>query len=261
MNAAIMQSQGLVQARHWRIALVLGVASAVSILLLLPYLLTIMPQISAKIRIPLALFGLLQCLQGGAVLTLLAWAGLALGWKHQLDAPWLRAMLHAGASQPPAQRWQMAAVLGIAAGTTCLLLDLGFHWLAPVAKPSTPSPTWWQGLLASFYGGIAEETLCRLFVVSLLVWIGAKFSHGTVPGAEIYWAAIILAALLFGIAHLPAAAQMGLAATPLQIARIVSLNVLVGLPCGWLFWRYGLEHAMLAHFSADIALHVAAPLV
>jgi len=29
---------------------------------------------------------------------------------------------------------------------------------------------------------------------------------------------------------------------------------------GGLFWKYGLEHAMLAHFCADLMLHVALPL-
>ena len=30
----------------------------------------------------------------------------------------------------------------------------------------------------------------------------------------------------------------------------------VGLAFGWLFWRHGLEFAMLAHFCADLVLHV-----
>jgi hypothetical protein len=34
----------------------------------------------------------------------------------------------------------------------------------------------------------------------------------------------------------------------------------VGTVTGVLFWKYGLEHAMLAHFCADLVLHVIAPL-
>jgi hypothetical protein len=40
----------------------------------------------------------------------------------------------------------------------------------------------------------------------------------------------------------------------------VLLNALVGLLTGTLFWKYGLEHAMLAHLCADLVLHVAVPL-
>jgi hypothetical protein len=34
----------------------------------------------------------------------------------------------------------------------------------------------------------------------------------------------------------------------------------VGVVTGTLFWKYGLEHAILAHFCADLILHVALPL-
>ena len=44
--------------------------------------------------------------------------------------------------------------------------------------------------------------------------------------------------------------------TPLVIARTVVLNGLLGIIFGWLYWRHGLEAAMISHFSADIVLHV-----
>ncbi|HEX9332266.1 MAG TPA: hypothetical protein VF896_10280 [Anaerolineales bacterium] len=36
----------------------------------------------------------------------------------------------------------------------------------------TSRPAAWKGFLASFYGGIAEEILLRLFVMSFFVWLG-----------------------------------------------------------------------------------------
>jgi len=39
------------------------------------------------------------------------------------------------------------------------------------------------------------------------------------------------------------------------------LNGLGGLAFGWLYWKQGLESAMMAHFLADIVLHVITPLV
>jgi hypothetical protein len=44
--------------------------------------------------------------------------------------------------------------------------------------------------------------------------------------------------------------------TPLVITRTVVLNGLIGIAAGWLFWKRGLETAMISHFSADIVLHV-----
>jgi len=40
------------------------------------------------------------------------------------------------------------------------------------------------------------------------------------------------------------------------ISRAVVLNGLGGICFGWLYFTYGLESAMIAHFSADIILHV-----
>ena len=79
------------------------------------------------------------------------------------------------------------------------------------------------------------------------------------PGAAVYATAILVAAILFGVGHLPALAHTG-SLTLAGITRTVGLNALCGIAFGWLFWRHGLEHAMAAHFSADIVLHVAAPL-
>jgi membrane protease YdiL (CAAX protease family) len=39
------------------------------------------------------------------------------------------------------------------------------------------------------------------------------------------------------------------------VTRVLALNTLAGFAFGILFWRYGLEHAMLAHFATDIVLH------
>jgi hypothetical protein len=49
------------------------------------------------------------------------------------------------------------------------------------------------------------------------------------------------------------------ARSPLQGIRIVVLNMLAGTVFGALYWKLGLEHAMVAHFCADLLLHVAMP--
>jgi membrane protease YdiL (CAAX protease family) len=135
-----------------------------------------------------------------------------------------------------------------------LLKDLGG---AGAALSLRSQPAAWKGLLASFYGGIAEEILLRLFLMSLLVWLGRFFSRTAEgkPTSVVFWIANILAAVLFGLGHLPATSLL-VPLTPLVITRAIVLNGLLGIIFGWLYWKQGLESAMLSHFSADIVLHV-----
>jgi len=94
-------------------------------------------------------------------------------------------------------------------------------------------------------------------MVSLLAWLISrvwKDAEGK-PTAGGMWLVIIVASVLFGLGHLPATAQLA-PLTPLLVTRAIILNGVAGLAFGYLYWKRGLESAMLAHFSADILLHV-----
>ena len=245
---------------HLKLALLLGVAGILATLALGPYLIALMPLKLAASRVPLWVLLPAQALQAGVLCWLLGWLGLFLGARHGLDAPWLRAWIYRLPRDPARPtRWWLAALLGVLAALLVVGTDL-------IRSPWHHSPdtlaalgSAWRGALASFYGGIVEETECRLLLVSLFVWLLAWLNHREAR-SWMFVVAIVLAALLFGAGHLPAAFATGMAHAPLPIARIVLLNALVGLVTGTLFWKYGLEHAMLAHFSADLVLHVALPL-
>ena len=77
----------------------------------------------------------------------------------------------------------------------------------------------------------------------------------------VIWFAIVLAAVLFGSAHLPAMTAVGVPMSVLVISRATVLNGIGGIAFGWLYWKRGLESAMIAHFSADIVAHAITPLV
>ena len=74
------------------------------------------------------------------------------------------------------------------------------------------------------------------------------------------WTSIIIAAIIFGLGHLPVTSALT-TITPLVIARAIILNGIGGVVFGWLYWKKGLESAMIAHFSADIMLHVLLPFI
>jgi len=48
--------------------------------------------------------------------------------------------------------------------------------------------------------------------------------------------------------------------TPFLVTTVILLNAVAALGFGYLYWKRGLESAMLAHFSADIVLHVVGPM-
>ena len=93
--------------------------------------------------------------------------------------------------------------------------------------------------------------------MSFLVWLGrfvSKTADGR-PTLAVLWIANILAAVLFGLGHLPATAAL-VPLTPLVVTRAIVLNGLIGVGFGYLYFKHGLESAMISHFSADIVLHV-----
>lgn len=105
--------------------------------------------------------------------------------------------------------------------------------------------TWITSLL---YGGVVEEVMLRLFVLSLLVFLLWKlFARRAEAAPE--WAGIaanIIAALLFAAGHLPVTAQtMGI--TPLILFRCFLMNGGIGLLLGRLFRKEGIRYSMVCH--------------
>ena len=121
----------------------------------------------------------------------------------------------------------------------------------------------WKRLLAGiFHGGIVEEIVFRLFLLSLLVWL-LNFVPGFTTSAtpnDTFWIANVIAALLFALAHLPGSAATA-PLTPIAFSLVIALNVFVGLIYGYFFWVSGIEAAMLAHMSTHVALQPCASLL
>jgi len=119
------------------------------------------------------------------------------------------------------------------------------------------------GFLAAVSAGITEETIFRLFGLSLLAWLGGLLFHDPDgrPKLAVLWTANILFAVAFGAAHLPGAATIGWPINTLIITRTLVLNGIGGLILGWLFWTFGLETAMLAHFLTDVILYTLLPII
>lgn len=103
------------------------------------------------------------------------------------------------------------------------------------------------------YGAVIEEVMLRLFLMSLVALvlhvIFERRREGV--GTAVLVAANVVCALLFAAGHLPANDMMfGL--TPVIVLRCMLLNGIFGLAFGWLYRRYGLRYAMIAHGGCHV---------
>ena len=115
-------------------------------------------------------------------------------------------------------------------------------------KPTIPY------LLATVtYGAVIEEVMLRLFMMSLVAFVlHLLFERkcGEVSRLVLV-AANVVSALLFAVGHLPVNDMMyGL--TPMIVLRCLLLNGVFGLAFGWLYHRFGLRYAMIAHGGCHV---------
>ncbi len=255
-----------------RTGLCLWTAAVLATACILPYALALAPaQLAHAVQqtgMPAAALVALSLLQSAILLAVATFGGLWAARRLGLGAPLLQAALRGQrVPYPPLGPAAAAAVLGVVASLVIVGLDAGVFAPAlragSVAAPPAIAP--WKGALASLYGGIAEEIELRLFLLSWIALAGraiaARLAGAREPGAltpGVFWAANVVAAVLFGLGHLPATAEI-MPLTPLVVTRAIVLNGLLGLIAGYLYWRRGIEMAMLCHFSGDLVLHVAVP--
>jgi membrane protease YdiL (CAAX protease family) len=254
---------------NWRVFFILWMASILSLIALLPYVMELQSSIVMTLELPMPLPALLalQVIQSSILFAIMIFAGMFFATRVGLGMPILDS---ATRGEPVADKVRAILPLSVTLGVIGALIILGleiFFFQPAMIKElgdsaaklnlQTSQPAAWKGFLASFYGGIAEEIQLRLLVMSFFAWLG-RFMSRTAEGKPtnpVFWIANLLAALLFGLGHLPAMSLL-VPLTPLGIARTILLNGLVGIAFGWLYWKRGLEAAMISHFSADIILHV-----
>jgi len=253
---------------NWKVFFILWIAAVLSTIALTPYALELQASAltSLELPFPLPVLLIIQTVQNAILFAIMIFLGMLLAKRIGLGTPILDSV-----SQGESVSDKFRAILptsiglGVIAGLLIIGLDVFVFQSAMLnelgdkadALAQTAHPAAWKGFLASFYGGIAEEIQLRLLVMSLIAWLGSfisKTSEGK-PTVAIFWIANILAAVLFGLGHLPATANI-IPLTPLVITRAILLNGVGGVIFGWLYWKRGLESAMIAHFSTDIVLHV-----
>jgi len=217
-----------------------------------------LPQLLRDVPLPAPLWAMLLAsfAQSALLVALAVWAGVALANQVGLHAPACEA---AAAAHPigPALKPQLAP--GLTAGVLGGMLLFALARYAPAALVGI-SDRFSPPLLARIlYGGITEEVLIRWGLMTVLVWLAWRLLQrrtGT-PRPFYIWLAIMASALLFGAGHLPTAAALLGNLTGDIVLFIVGANTAFGVLFGYLFWRYGLEAAMIAHGTAHVVSYVA----
>lgn len=115
-------------------------------------------------------------------------------------------------------------------------------------KPTIPY------LLATVtYGAVIEEIMLRLFMMSLVAFVLHLLfeRHREEASTAVLVAANVISALLFAAGHLPAN-ELLFGLTPVIVLRCFLLNGVFGLAFGWLYRKFGLRYAMIAHGGCHV---------
>jgi membrane protease YdiL (CAAX protease family) len=249
----------------WRLFWIIFVAATVGILAAVPAGLELFGPVIAKAGpppIPIPVLVLIGAVQNLVLLGLFVGIGLRLsariGMGAELTQSWLDGELDSS------QVWKsirFGLLGGLLVGGVLLPLIIGLANYLPnlpfVAAVKIPI---WKRLLMCFYGGFYEEIFCRLFLLSLFAWLinrSWRKQAQTLSNAA-FWSGNFVAAILFGLGHLPSASLV-MPITPLVVVAALILNGIAALVFGWLYRVRGLEAAIIAHFTADILLWVIGP--
>lgn len=244
--------------RRFIILFSLGVIGATSVL---TYAFALQHKLLAGVNQPLSIIALASIIQSAILIGIAVFIGLKLSASLQLK------LLASGEPEVTLSNRLRPIILwgiisGILTGLIIYLIDSIFSTFLPELTNATTDIAIWKKLFASLYGGFAEEILMRLFLLSLFAWLLSKVFKVQQPknNAWVMWLAIIISAIIFGLAHLPATATL-VAITPLVIFRAILLNGIGGIIFGWLYWKKGLAYSMSAHLFTDILILVLLPLL
>ena len=146
-------------------------------------------------------------------------------------------------------------VISIVGGLALILPDIFFFgkYSEAIMNSYAVKPTIPYMIAMVTYGGVIEEVMLRLFMMSLVAFILHKLfdkKNDTASGSILILANII-AALLFAAGHLPTT-FITIGNSPMIIFRCFLLNGVFGLLFGWLYRKYGLRYAMIAHSGCHV---------
>ena len=160
--------------------------------------------------------------------------------------------------------WVQAAILiGGAMGIAQILFDRWFWALIPAdqalllrhaAQLSATVP-----VARLMFQALTEELMLRWGLMSGLLWVLVLLfrQRPARPSAMIVWVAILGVCVLSVLGQMPAVlSAVSSDPSSILLVRTMAISAFAGIAYGWLFWKHGLESAVLAHMIAQGGLIV-----
>lgn len=179
-------------------------------------------------------------------------AGTLLYDKVKFKLPIIESLIYKARKTESSGILQYGVIGGIISGILIIIIAIAFKPFLPIEFIEIGEkfkPT----LAARFlYGGLTEEIMVRFGVMTFFVWILFKISNKLNP--TVYWLGILISAIIFGVLHLPIVYMMAGTPTTVLLWYIILGNTIGGIIFGWLYWKKGLEAAIIAHILAHITM-------
>lgn len=209
---------------------------------------------------------LIGLIQPSILLAVAVFVGVRLAPSVGLSAPVAEALASRKSFAPaikpqiiPGFIWGVVGAIAILSSWILMRPTLPPLFVARAEKFNATMPL----LTRILYGGITEELLLRWGLLTFLLWAAWRvFQKGRgSPGPIYFVGAILISSIVFGIGHLPVVSALGVDYTFPIVAFVICGNSIFGLIAGFLYWRKGLEAAIIAHMSAHLvivsAIHLA----
>lgn len=236
---------------------ILGFLGVLSTLPIIPELIAATGQ---KPSLPMPVIQAISLVQSSMILIAMVVVGTWLSPKINLGTPLMDAYFlhHAWDGSRFKQILFAGSVGGVLGGISLILLYQTASPFLPkefIESAQNLSLPFYTKIL---YGGITEEILMRWGIMSFFVWLFYRVTQGVNSRVHPlnYIIGIILSALIFGAGHLPAASMLSPVVTLPLVAYVILGNGIFGLIAGYLYWKKGLECAVVAHMLAHVVMTV-----
>jgi hypothetical protein len=181
--------------------------------------------------------------------------GVILYDKVNLTVPAISALLkiqRAGISF--AEQLKYGVLLGLLAGVLVSVFAILFNPIIPVEFSALADKIKFPLITRFIYGGVTEELLMRFGFMTFLVWLSSKIT-GKVNNTT-FVIGIILSTLIFAVGHLPLVFITVPEPGFLLLTYIIIGNSIAGFIFAWLYWKKGLEAAMISHIFTHVVMNI-----
>jgi membrane protease YdiL (CAAX protease family) len=241
-----------------------GLAGVLSVLLIdLSGLIAVLPaQVGSEAPTITPAIKLLSLIQPTVLVAAATLIGVLLAPKVGLSSPVAEALTRGEPAASPLRPQLLPGALGALVGALSILVTAAVF--KPFLRTETIERIAQFGRLVPIptrllYGGITEELLLRWGFMTLVVWAAWRFFQKGIakPTKASFIAAILISSFVFGLGHLPIAFGVLGETSVAIILFVIFANSAFGLVAGYLYWRYGLESAIIAHMLCHVLLAVA----